>query len=42
MLGSKAPWVDPVIGPRDQQFAGYPDEAISDWHERLGLVSDQR
>ena len=40
MLGSKAPWVEPAIGPKDQQFAGYPDESISDWHERLGLVDD--
>jgi hypothetical protein len=40
MLGSKTPWVVPAIGPRDQQFEDYPDEAISEWHERLGLVSD--
>ena len=36
MLGSRAPWVVPAIGPGDQQFEGYPDEAISEWHERLG------
>ena len=30
MLGSKASWVEPAIGPRDQTFAGYPDESISD------------
>ena len=40
MLGAKAPWVVPAIGPRDRQFEGYPDEAISAWHERLGLVSE--
>jgi len=40
MLASKAPWVEPAIGPNDRQFAGYPDEAISAWHERLGLVDE--
>ena len=40
MLGSKASWVEPAIGPRDQQFEGYPDESIAEWHERLGLVDD--
>jgi hypothetical protein len=40
MLASKASWVEPAIGPSDRQFAGYPDESISDWHERLGLVDD--
>jgi hypothetical protein len=39
MLGSKAPWVEPAIGPDDQQFAEYPEESIAGWHERLGLVS---
>lgn len=40
MLGSKAPWVEPAIGPSDQRFAEYPEESIAAWHERLGLVSD--
>ena len=40
MLGSKASWVEPAVGPRDQTFEGYPDESISGWHERLGLVDD--
>jgi len=40
MLGSKASWVEPAIGPKDQQFEGYPDESIAEWHERLGLVDD--
>ncbi len=40
MLASKAPWVEPAIGPRDRQFPDYPDESISAWHERLGLVDD--
>ena len=39
MLGSKAAWVEPTIGPRDQQFAEYPTESIAEWHERLGLVA---
>ena len=40
MLGSKASWVEPAIGPRDQQFPGYPGESIAEWHERLGLARD--
>ena len=40
MLGSKASWVEPAVGPRDQTFEKYPDESISEWHERLGLVDD--
>ncbi|MEQ8663727.1 MAG: GFA family protein [Gammaproteobacteria bacterium] len=37
MLGSKAPWVEPAPGPRDQCFDAYPAEAIAEWHQRLGL-----
>jgi hypothetical protein len=37
MLGSKAAWVEPCIGPRDKTFDGYPDESIAEWHARLGL-----
>jgi hypothetical protein len=40
MLGSKASWVVPAIGPRDQQFAEYPEESIAAWHERLGLTAE--
>jgi hypothetical protein len=40
MLGSKASWVEPAIGPRDREFAEYPEESIAAWHERLDLVSD--
>ena len=40
MLGSKASWVEPAIGTRDQQFAEYPSESLAGWHERLGLVAD--
>lgn len=41
MLGSKALWVEPAIGPDDRQFADYPDESIAAWHERLGLVDEK-
>ena len=37
MLGSKASWVEPTIGKRDQSFDEYPEESIAHWHERLGL-----
>jgi hypothetical protein len=40
MLGSKASWVEPAIGPRDRQFTEYPKESIAEWHQRLGLVSE--
>jgi hypothetical protein len=40
MLASKASWVEPAVGPKDQQFADYPSESLASWHERLGLVSD--
>lgn len=37
MLDFKAPWVEVQAGPRDRQFARYPDESLAQWHERLGL-----
>jgi len=37
MLASRAPWVEPQVGPRDQSFDEYPDESIAEWHRRLGL-----
>jgi hypothetical protein len=37
MLGSKASWVEPCIGPHDKRFDRYPDESIADWHRRLEL-----
>lgn len=37
MLGSKASWVEPHIGKRDQSFDEYPEESIAHWHQRLGL-----
>ena len=37
MLGSKASWVEPCLGPSDKSFDAYPDESLADWHRRLGL-----
>jgi hypothetical protein len=39
MLGSKASWVEPSLGPNDKTFDRYPDEGIGEWHRRLGLES---
>ena len=38
MLGSKASWVVPAVGPDDKVFEDYPEESLADWHERLGLT----
>ncbi len=40
MLGSRPHWVEPEIGPDDQQFDQYPTESIADWHQRLGLTEE--
>lgn len=40
MLGSKASWVVPDIGPEDARFDAYPDLSIEDWHRRQGLWID--
>lgn len=40
MLGSKAAWVRPQVGPNDQCFEGYPDQSIEDWHRSRGLWID--
>jgi len=37
MLGSKAGWVQPAFGRKDQRYDEYPKEAIAEWHQRLGL-----
>lgn len=37
MLNSKATWVEPHIGPKDQRFGEFPQESLADWHRRLGL-----
>jgi hypothetical protein len=34
MLGSKAAWVEPQLGPKDQRFDEYPDMSLAQWHER--------
>ena len=39
MLGSKASWVEPCLGPEDRSFERYPDESLAEWHRRLGLES---
>ena len=33
-LGSKAPWVEPQIGPLDKTFDEYPDISLADWHAK--------
>ena len=40
MLGSKAGWVEPDIGPQDQCYDEFPDLSIEEWHRRHGLWSD--
>lgn len=37
MLGSKANWVVPSVGPVDKTFERYPDESVAEWHRRLGV-----
>jgi hypothetical protein len=40
MLGSKASWVRPEVGPHDRCFAGYPEQSIEEWHRERGLWSE--
>lgn len=40
MLGSKAGWVEPAVGPDDQCFEGYPDQSLEAWHRARGLWID--
>ncbi len=37
MLDSKASWVVPAAGKRDQRYGEYPRESIAEWHRRLKL-----
>ena len=37
MLGSKANWVEVHAGQKDKMFDEYPQESLSDWHQRLGI-----
>ncbi|MCA8879507.1 MAG: GFA family protein [Rhodobacteraceae bacterium] len=39
MLGSRANWAVPCLGPNDRTFDEYPDESLAEWHDRLGLTS---
>jgi len=40
MLGSKANWVEPAIGPHDRCYEAYPELSIEDWHRSRGLWID--
>ena len=40
MLGSKASWVQPQVGPDDACFDEYPEQSIEDWHRSRGLWID--
>ncbi|WP_454828409.1 GFA family protein [Pseudoxanthomonas wuyuanensis] len=40
LLSSKASWVEPEIGPNDQCFEEYPDNALEDWHRAKDLWID--
>lgn len=40
MLGSKAGWVAPHIGPDDDCFDDYPEESLEAWHRSRGLWID--
>jgi len=42
MLDFKANWVEPRINLKDQLFNTYPVESIAMWHERLGIVQENR
>jgi hypothetical protein len=37
MLGSRAGWVEPVVGLHDQCFDDYPEQSIEDWHRTRDL-----
>ena len=39
LTDSKAPWVEVRADSLDKCFAGFPEESIAQWHERLGLES---
>ena len=40
MLGSKANWVEPAVGPDDETFDVYPNKSLSDWHKEHGFDED--
>ncbi len=37
LLDSKASWVEVEARDNDRCFAGYPEESLAEWHQRLGL-----
>ncbi len=37
LLDSKASWVEVEAHDNDKCFAGYPEESLAEWHQRLGL-----
>lgn len=37
LLDSKASWVEVEARDSDKCFAGYPEESLAEWHQRLGL-----
>ena len=40
MLGSKAGWVKVQAGRKDLRFDEYPVESLAQWHQRLGIVTE--
>ena len=40
LLDSKASWVEVRADPQDRLHAVFPEETISQWHERLGLADE--
>jgi hypothetical protein len=40
MLGSRASWVEPEVGPDDQCFEDYPKDSLEEWHRARGLWVD--
>lgn len=42
MLGSKASWVEPEVGPEDETFEEYPELGIEEWHQKHGLYIDKK
>lgn len=40
MLDFRVPWCGVEISDNDKQFGRYPDESISNWHQRLNLTEE--
>ena len=40
MLASKPDWVPVDAADGCAQFDGYPEESLSDWHQRHGLLDE--